>query len=322
VDSSESIFADKLSWRFPMSHEQREAIIELMRSAPPAEDTSVAGQRAAFDSRFKNRELGAGVTVRPTTLGGVPAIDVAVEGADGDGVILYVHGGGYVVGSANTGTFLAAALARRVGVRAVSLDYRLAPENPFPAGVDDAYAAYRGLLDSGTRADDIVLAGDSAGGGLVLAVLLSARRDGVPLPAGAVLFSPWTDLSLSGASIDERVELDPIFDRAQMQSYADQYLAGHDPLDALVSPVFADLTGLPPLLIQVGTYEVLLDDSVRLAARAAESEVDVQLEVVAGVPHVFQSLAGQLPEADEALDRAGRFLRNQLVRYEAARQAS
>lgn len=305
-----------------MSHEQREAIIELMRSAQPAEDTSVAGQRAAFDSRFKDRELGAGVTVRPTTLGGVPAIDITVEGADGGGVILYLHGGGYVVGSANTGTFLATALARRVGVRAVSLDYRLAPENPYPAGVDDAYAAYRALLDVGTRADDIVLAGDSAGGGLVLAVLLSARRDGVPLPAGAVLVSPWTDLSLSGASIDERVELDPIFDRAQMQWYADQYLAGHDPLDELVSPVFADLAGLPPLLIQVGTYEVLLDDSVRLAARAAESELDVRLEVVAGVSHVFQSLSGQLPEADEALDRAGRFLSNQLVRYEAARQAS
>ncbi len=305
-----------------MSHEQRAAVIELMRSAPPAEDTSVAGQRASFDSLFKDRDLGAGVGLRPTTLGGVPAIDIAVEGADGDGVILYIHGGGYVVGSANTGTFLATALARRVGVPAVSLDYRLAPENPFPAGVNDAYAAYRALLNSGTRADDIVLAGDSAGGGLVLATLLSARRDGVPLPAGAVLFSPWTDLSLSGASIDERAELDPIFDRAAVQWYAVQYLAGHDPLDALVSPVFADLTGLPPLLIQVGTYEVLLDDSVRLADRAAESEVDVRLEVVAGVPHVFQSLAGQLPEADEALDRAGRFLSDQLVRYEAARQAS
>jgi acetyl esterase/lipase len=305
-----------------MSHEQRAAIIELMRTAPPAEDTSVAGQRASFDTLFKDRDLGEGVILQSTELGGVPAIDITVEGASRDGVVLYIHGGGYVVGSANTGSFLAAALARRVGVRAVSLDYRLAPEHPFPAGADDAYAAYRALLDGGTRASEIVLAGDSAGGGLVLAVLLSARRDGLPLPAGAVLFSPWTDLSLSGASIDERVQLDPIFDRAQLQWYADQYLDGHDPLDELVSPAFADLAGLPPLLIQVGSYEVLLDDSIRLAARATESEVDVRLEVVAGVPHVFPTLAGQLPEADEALDRAGRFLKDQLARYEAARQAA
>lgn len=305
-----------------MSYEQRAAIIDMMRSAPPAEDNSVAGQRASFDAQFKDPELGEGVTLQSISLGGVPAIDITVEGANENGVILYLHGGGYVVGSANTGTFLATALARRTGVRAVSVDYRLAPENPFPAGVDDAYAAYRALLDSGTSADQIVLAGDSAGAGLVLAVLQSARRDDVSLPAGAVLFSPWTDMSLSGASIDAREELDPIFDRAQMEWYVEQYLAGHDPLDVLVSPVFADLTGLPPLLIQVGTYEVLLDDSTRLAARAAESEVDVRLEVVAGVPHVFQLFAGQLPESDEALDRAALFLKEQLVRYEAVRQAS
>ena len=305
-----------------MSHEQRAAIIELMRSAPQSEDRTTAGQRASFDRQFKDRPLGVGVTSRATKLGGIDAIDITVDGGDRPGVILYLHGGGYVVGSANTGSILATALARRVGTPAVSVDYRLAPEHPFPAAVDDAYAAYRALLDGGTPASDIVLAGDSAGGGLVLAVLLSARRDGLPLPAGAALFSPWTDLSLSGTSIADREHLDPIFDRAQMQWYADQYLAGQSPLDELVSPAFADLTGLPPLLIQVGSYEVLLDDSLRLAARAAESELDVRLEVVAGVPHVFQLLAGELEEADEALDRAGRFLSDQLVRYEAARQAS
>ncbi|MEU0093419.1 alpha/beta hydrolase [Kribbella sp. NPDC006257] len=305
-----------------MSHEQRAAIIELMRSAPQSEDRTTAGQRASFDRQFKDRPLGAGVTSRATKLGGVDAIDITVDGGDRPGVILYLHGGGYVVGSANTGSILATALARRVGTPAVSLEYRLAPEHPFPAAVDDAYAAYRALLDGGTPASDIVLAGDSAGGGLVLALLLSARRDGLPLPAGAALFSPWTDLSLSGASMAHREHLDPIFDRAQVQWYADQYLAGQSPLDELVSPAFADLTGLPPLLIQVGSYEVLLDDSLRLAARAAESELDVRLEVVAGAPHVFQLLAGELEEADEALDRAGLFLSDQLVRYEAARQAS
>ncbi|QNE22290.1 alpha/beta hydrolase [Kribbella qitaiheensis] len=307
-----------------MSQQQRQEIIDLMRGAPSSDDRTPAGQRASFDSQFKDYPLGDDVTVRPTTLGGVDAVDITVEGADGQGVILYLHGGGYVVGSANTGSQLATALARRAGTPAVALDYRLAPEDPFPAPVDDAYAAYRALLDSGRPASDIVLAADSAGAGLALAVMLSARRDSLPQPAGAVLFSPWADLSLTGESMDARQALDPIFDREQIQWYADQYLAGQDPLDELVSPVFADLTGLPPLLIQVGSYEVLLDDSIRLAARAAASEVDVSLEVVAGLPHVFQYLAGQVDEADEALDRAGRFLVDRLDArsYEAARQAS
>ncbi|TDD49855.1 alpha/beta hydrolase [Kribbella antibiotica] len=303
-----------------MSHEQRAAIIELIRSAPQSEDRTTAGQRASFDSQFKDPELGADVTVRPTTLGGVEALTVTVGNAIRDGVILYLHGGGYVVGSANTGSFLATALARRVGTPAVSLEYRLAPENPFPAAIDDAYAAYRALLDGGTQASDIVLAGDSAGGGLVLAVLLSARRDGLPQPAGAVLFSPWTDLAVSGASLDDRAHLDPIFDRENIQWYADQYLAGQDPHNELASPVYADLSGLPPLLIQTGSYEVLLDDSLRLAVRAAESELDVSLEIVAGVPHVFPLLAGHLDAADEALDRAGQFLVRRLG-YETSSQA-
>jgi len=291
-----------------MSQKQREAVGNLLRGAPSSPDRSVAEQRAGYEGIFVDRSLGEGVVIRGRTLGGRPAVDIEVAGPRREGKILYLHGGGYVVGSGRTGSHLAAALARRTGIPAVSLDYRLAPENPFPAGVEDGVAAYRELLDSGLRASDIVMAGDSAGGGLAIATMLAARRAGLPLPARAAVFSPFVDLSLAGASIEARAELDPLFTHELLLAYAQHYLAGHDPRDELISPVFADLSGLPPLLIQVGSHEVLLDDAVRLATRAAESEVDVTLEVVAGVPHVFQLYAGRLDEADEALDRAGRFL--------------
>ncbi|MFF1822543.1 alpha/beta hydrolase [Kribbella sp. NPDC058245] len=290
-----------------MSREDRAIARQLMdkgKVGQPHEDL-----RADFNGRFSVLPLGDDVTLTPRTLGGVPALDVAVEGAQGDGVILYLHGGAYVVGNARTGANLAAPLARRVGVPAVSLDYRLAPEDPFPAAVDDALAAYRELAGQ-----NVALAGDSAGGGLALALLLAARREGLPLPAGAVLFSPWTDLTLSGASIDARADFDPLFARENMAESAALYVSEADAGSELASPVLADLTGLPPLLIQVGTAEVLLDDSLRLVMRAAECEVDVSLDVVAGAPHVFQYFAGMMPEADEALDHAAAFLKARLAR--------
>ena len=154
----------------------------------------------------------------------------------------------------------------------------------------------------------IFVAGDSAGGGLALALVLAARREGLPLPAAVVVFSPWADLTLSGASMDTRGDFDPLFSRAHMEAYVDHYLAGHDPKDELASPLLADLTGLPPLLIQVGSAEVLLDDSLALAARAAEHEVDVSLDVVAGAPHVYQYNVGLMDEADAALTRAAAWL--------------
>ncbi|TDD16788.1 alpha/beta hydrolase [Kribbella turkmenica] len=262
-------------------------------------------QRAEFDENFAGRPLGDDVTLTLRTLGGVPALDVHVDGADGEAVIFYLHGGGYVIGSARTGANLAAALARRTGLPAVSLEYRLAPENPFPAALDDALAAYRELVDSGRP---IVIAGDSAGGGLALATMLAARRDGLRLPEAAVVFSPWTDLTLSGGSYDSRGDVDPLFSRAHLEAYAERYLAGHDPKDELVSPLLGDLSDLPPLLIQVGSAEVLLDDALQLAVRAAEQEVDVSLDVVAGAPHVYPLMVGVMDEADQALDRAARFL--------------
>lgn len=288
-----------------MSAEEREAARGMMRKGELGR--SPAEQRAEFDELFANLPLGDDVTLGERTLGGVPALDVRVAGADQDGVILYLHGGAYVIGSARTGANLAAPLSRRSGVPAVSLEYRLAPEHPFPAGVHDALAAYRELAGQ-----NVVIAGDSAGGGLALALLLAARAEGLPQPAGAVLFSPWTDLALTGPSIDARDGHDPLFSRPNMAESAELYLGGADPRNELASPLFADLTGLPPLLVQVGTAEVLLDDALRLVARAAEQDVDVSLDVVAGAPHVYQYFAGLLPEADEALDHAATFLQNRL----------
>ncbi|MEU4290683.1 alpha/beta hydrolase [Kribbella sp. NPDC026596] len=266
-------------------------------------------QRADFDDQFAELPLGEDVKLTQRRLGGVQALDVHVDGSDGKGVILYLHGGGYVIGSARTGANLAAPLARRSGVPAVSLEYRLAPEHPFPAGVHDAVAAYRELCEAG---QNVVIAGDSAGGGLALATLLAARAEGLPQPAGAVVFSPWTDVTLASASMDTRGDYDPLFSRAHMAESAALYLGGADPRNELASPVFADLTGLPPLLVQVGSAEVLLDDSLRLVARAAEQEVDVSLDVVAGAPHVYQYFAGMMPEAEEALDHAATFIKNRL----------
>ncbi|MGW7684413.1 alpha/beta hydrolase [Kribbella sp. NPDC054772] len=290
-----------------MSAEEREAARGMMQKGEIGR--SPEEQRAEFDALFASRPLGDDVTLAERTLGGVPALDVKVEGADQVGVILYLHGGGYVIGSARTGANLAAPLSRRSGVPAVSLEYRLAPEHPFPAGIHDALAAYRELVESGQT---VVIAGDSAGGGLALATLLAARAEGLPQPAGVVLFSPWTDVALTGPSIDARGDFDPLFSRPQMAESAELYLGGADPRNELASPVLADLKGLPPLLVQVGTAEVLLDDSLRLVARAAEQEVDVSLDVVAGAPHVYQYFAGLMPEADEALDHAATFIQNRL----------
>jgi len=290
-----------------MSQQQRAALDAALRNAPYDPDATLEQRRAGF-ARIIGRDLPAGTRTTPTTLAGRPAVDLAVPGASGPGVLLYLHGGGYVLGSADTHTGLAAQLALRAGVRAVLPDYRLAPEHRFPAAVDDALAAYRALLDRGASPAGTVLAGDSAGAGLAVATLLAARGAGVPLPAAAVLLSPFADLTLTGDSIDTLDGVDPLFTRASLEEYVTAYLAGQDPAHELASPALADLRGLPPLLIQVGAHEILLDDAVRLAARAGVADVDVTLEIVAGVPHVFQNRFGELDEADAALDRAGRFI--------------
>ena len=293
-----------------MSQDQLTAVDAVLRSGPRGRP-SLAEQRAGFE-QFAGRPPEKDVAVAPVVLGGVPALRLEPPEATG-AVLLYLHGGGYSIGSARSGSGLATALARRTRAVAYSLDYRLAPEHPFPAALEDGLAAYRALLDAGHEAERLVVAGDSAGGGLAIAVLASARDEGLPQPAAAVVMSPWVDLTLAGESLHAKESDDPIFTAADVAEYVSRYVAGHDPADPRVSPLLADLNGLPPLLIQVGTNEVLLDDATRLAARAAAAHLDVTLEVVARAPHVFQHFAGRLDEADRALDRAGRFLVDRVI---------
>jgi acetyl esterase/lipase len=231
-------------------------------------------------------------------------------------VILYFHGGVYVIGTATATVPLVADLARRTATRAITLDYRLAPEHPYPAAVADAQAAYQGLLDQGVDAGQIALVGESAGGGLAVATLLALRDADIPLPSCAFLMSPYADLTLSGDSIADREAVDRTLTPEGLRLRIPDYVAGADASDPLISPVFADLTGLPPLLIQVGSNEILLSDALRLAERAATDDVTVTLDVTDGVGHVFQAFAAMLDEADAALVRASAFLRTNLAATE------
>jgi len=299
-----------------VSKEQLDAIDAALRAAPFDLEQGTEEHRKTFDG-FALQPYPADVSAAEVSLGGVRAIELTVDrGAEAGAVpsvdVLYFHGGGYVAGSARTGTHLAAELARRAGGRALSVDYRLAPEHPYPAAVKDGVAAYAGLLESGASPDRVVVAGDSAGGGLAVATLLAARERGLPQPAAVAVFSPWADLTRSGASMRTKDGADPLFSYAAMGWYADRYLPNGDRSAPLASPVFASLAGLPPLLIQVGSHEVLLDDAVRLAAAAGRDDVDVTLRVAAEGTHVFQLYFGALDEADEALDEVARFFARHL----------
>lgn len=232
--------------------------------------------------------------------------------------MLYCHGGGYYFCSPASHRPLVFRLAARSGARTFSLDYRLAPEHPFPAALEDALAAYRRLLADGTPAASIVIAGDSAGGGLALATLVALRDAGDPLPAAGVLFSPWTDLAATGATIESNDGLDPMFCGAAIGRAARFYVGDADPTDPYLSPLYADLTGLPPLLIQAGSTEVLLDDARRVADRARAAGVKVGFEVWPGVPHVWHLWTPYVPEAKAALERAAQFIRLHVAERTAA----
>ena len=291
-----------------MSTEQRKNIDAALRQSPIPADSSVSEQRRLLGELASARPLPADVTVASVQLGAVPAAEITVDGIEPRHVVLYFHGGVYVVGDAFQSADLASQIGRRTQARVISLDYRLAPEHPYPAAVDDALAAYEALLREGIAPSDIALAGDSAGGGLAVATLVNARDHGLPLPAAAFLLSPYVDLTLAGATMDTKSDVDPVLSRELLEPRIADYAAGQDPALSLISPLFADLSGLPPLIIQVGTHEVLLDDAVRLAQRAAAADVAVTLDVTPEVPHVFQNFYPILDEGAEALDRAGRLL--------------
>jgi epsilon-lactone hydrolase len=290
-----------------MSKEQRAALDQLTRHSPLDLGGDVTQQRAIFEKMIASIPLPGDVVTARGSLAGIPVVSVDVAGVESDDVIFYIHGGAYAVGSAAASAGLASDLVRRAGARAISIDYRLAPENPYPAAVDDTVAAYRALLET-VPAGRIALAGESAGAGLTVATLVALKMAGLPQPSSAVMFSPWADLTLSGDSMKSKAAVDPALTPAGLRLRAADY-AGGDLADPLASPVFADLTGLPPLLIQAGSHEILLDDATRLAVHAAAADVQVTLEVTPGVPHVFQAYAAMLDEAGAALNSAGTFIR-------------
>jgi monoterpene epsilon-lactone hydrolase len=296
-----------------MSTEQQQALDAILRQGPLDLEADVPTLRATFNQLMAYVPVADDVDQNPTTIGGVSAVEVTIRGTDPANVILYFHGGVYVIGSAATSVPLVSDLARRTHAKAITLDYRLGPEHPYPAAVEDALAAYKGLLEQGIDPGQIALAGDSAGGGLAVATLLSLRDAGTPLPSCAYLMSPYADLTLSGATIVEREAVDPILTPIGLRLRIPDYVAGADASDPHISPIFGDLSELPPLLIQVGSHEVLLSDALRLAARAANADVPVTLEVTPGVPHVFQGYAAMLDEGSVALDRAAAFINTQFT---------
>ena len=304
-----------------MSQEQQQALDAILRQGPLDLEADVPTLRAAFNELMSYIPVAGDVDQKPTTIGGVDAIEVTIRGTDAANVILYFHGGVYVIGSAGTSVPLVSDLARRTGAKAVTLDYRLAPEHPYPAAVEDAQAAYEGLLEQGVDPGQIALAGDSAGGGLAVAVLLALRDAGTPLPSSAYLMSPYADLTMSGDTFLEKQAVDPILTPNGVRLRVPDYVVGVDASDPYISPIFGDLRGLPPLLIQVGSNEILLSDALRLAARAATADVAVNLEVTPGVPHVFQGYAAMLDEGNVALDRASAFLNAQFVATQTSRAA-
>jgi len=291
-----------------VSTEQRENLEAILRQSAFPADNDINEQRQLLRELVSAQPLPADVTVAPAALGGIPTAEITVDGVEPRHVVLYFHSGVYVLGDAFQSAGLASAVGRRTRAKVISVDYRLAPEHPYPAAVDDALAAYEALLRGGTAPSDIAFAGESAGGGLAVATLVNARDHGLPLPAAAFAMSPYADLTLAGATLETKREADPLLSPQALHARVPDYTAGQDAALGLISPIFAELSGLPPLIIQAGSHEVLLDDAVRLARQAAIADVEVTLAITPGVPHVFQAYYPILDEAAAALDRAGQLL--------------
>jgi epsilon-lactone hydrolase len=291
-----------------MSTEQKETLDAILRQSAIPPDSDVEEQRRLIREASSAQPLPPDVIVTAGALGGVPTAEITVDGIESRRVVLYFHGGVYVLEDAFLVAGLASQVGRRTQAKVFSVDYRLAPEHPYPAAVDDALAAYKALLDTGIDPSDIVFAGESAGGGLAIATMVNARDHGLNLPTAAYVMSPYVDLTLAGATMETKRDLDPLLSRELLEPRVADYTQGQDAAVGLISPIFADLSGLPPLIIQAGSHEVLLDDALRLARAAAIADVEVTLDITPGVPHVFQSFSAMLDEGAAALDRAGALL--------------
>jgi len=273
-----------------------------------AEKADVHAMRNTWHSAAKVLWTPRNVTVEQTRIHGMNAEWLTPKGRPEDKLLLYLHGGAYVMGNCATHRQMVSYLAKFSGIKALLPEYRLAPENPFPSAIDDAVGLYRSLLADGYAAKDIVIAGDSAGGGLTMATLLSLRDAGDPLPAAACLLSPWLDLAATGDSMTTRAKKDPWFQPEDMPIVAAYYCREDELRNPLVSPVYADLSGLPPLYIQVGEDEILLSDSTRAAEKIKVAGGDVEIEIWPGMWHVFQAFLLQVPESKRAVKKLGRYV--------------
>ena len=275
--------------------------------------TTVEEFRVWYEQFTAQFELPEDAVFEQVGAGGVSAEWISTPGVAEDRVVMYLHGGGYMIGSMRTHRSPLSYLSRVSDARVLGLNYRWAPEHPFPAAVEDSVAAYRWLLAEGVSPRRIAIGGDSCGGGLTIATLVALKYFGDPLPAAGISHSGWTDLAHTGDTFETKAEEDPLIDKEMLEGMAAAYLGDRSRTTPLASPYYADLQGLPPLLVQVGTAEVLLDDSLRLADRAKEAGVDVTLEVWDDMPHVWQAFASFLPEAREALDHCGQFVQKHTV---------
>ena len=271
--------------------------------------TTLAERRQRLDEIGSAFGVAGDIRFEPTRIGGVEAEWSTTPGSDDSRVLVFFHGGGYASGSIHSHRGMAAEAGRAAGIRAVAVGYRLAPENPYPAALQDARAVYDALLASGIPATRIAIGGDSAGGNLSLALMLSLRDAGKPLPACAWLVSPWTDLQMTGGSLATKASVDPIISKTYLQELAASFLGDADAGSPLISPIHADLAGLPPLLVQVGSAETLLDDAIRIAARAASADVRVTLEVWPHMIHAWPLWSARVPAGRAALKSAGAFIR-------------
>jgi acetyl esterase/lipase len=301
-------------WKTYLSADEAAALAAISagnraRNAPPFNPADLSGLRQFFaESVARSNPPLTGFSSSSWDENGIKGLWLRPDGADPQRALLYLHGGGYMIGSPATVMYMTSSLAAQAGMVCFALDYPLAPEHPFPAAPDNALAAYKMLLDKGFRPERIVLAGDSAGGGLALATLLNIRDHGLPLPAGAYLLSPWTDLSNSFSTHSSKSQLDSLLSNDMTRAMASAYAGAHDLRNPLISPAWADLRGLPPLLIHAGSFELLLDDALTVARNAAWADVPVRLTLWPGYGHVFQNYS-QLRGAKQALQEGAAFLR-------------
>jgi len=292
-----------------MASPELDTVMKMIQARSAEVRHTIEDHRLSYERIMADLPIDGDITTERLAAGGVAAEWIDAPNADENTVLLYLHGGGYAFGSMRTHRVMLAHVSRAAEARVLGLDYRLAPEFPFPAPIDDSVAAYRWLLSQGVNPKKIVIGGDSAGGGLMVAVLVALKYLGEPMPAAGVGISSWTDMEATGQSFVTNAEVDPSVNRDRILTIAKLYMADKDHSAPLASPIHADLTGLPPLLLQVGSIETLLDDTNVLAQRAKAAGVEVEVDVWDDMPHVWHHFAPILPEARQAIERIGQFIK-------------